>query len=339
MGHKMMTVIPALFASVLVGGCQTSESGYFATSQEVAFTVDGNHAVAADMAVQLKRIFKPAVTTFWMPAAVARKSFGQALDEELRNDGYAIRSKPPGIELAYVVDAFGNDEVRVRVVAGEDYETSRLYSKTDDGELAPEGCFTERSEPLPDPKPVTVHPWATSLQSKAVASASQLSSPLAASCVPAKAQSPAPKSASAAAVRLSPAKTADAKPLVDSAVMSDRVPPSLTDPKYSIVGPDSDNVIALNENLFVAPVQATDNPFLQLYQPPYKPTDRKLVVSAAVGGPHPTCIVDGAILGEGDRISGGPKVYRIDPDEIYLERGNFLLKCPVSNLGVTLRLP
>jgi len=289
------------------------------------------------MAVQLKRNFKPAMTTFWMPAAVARKSFGQALDEELRNDGYAIRSKPPGIELAYVVDSFGEDSVRVRVVAGEDYETSRLYVKTEDGELAPEGCFTERSEPLPDPKPPTMHAWAASLkagaQTTAMAGGKHPGGPVNVDGPIAKAQDPAAKTASS-----TPPSAAASTPAAAPRV-AERVAPSLTDPKFSIVSPDSDNVIALNENLFVAPVQATDNPFLQLYQPPYKPTDRKLVVSAAVGGPHPTCIIDGAILAEGDRISGGPKVYRIDPDEIYLERGNFLLKCPVSNQGVTLRLP
>jgi len=37
---------------------------------------------------------------------------------------------------------------------------------------------------------------------------------------------------------------------------------------FSIIEPDADNVVQLNPNLFIAPVQTTNNPFLQLYQPP-----------------------------------------------------------------------
>jgi hypothetical protein len=328
MGQKMITVIPALFATILMGGCATPPAPYFVTAQEVTFTPYANQTIAQDMAVQIKGTFKPAQTTFWMPAAVAQKSFGQALDHELRNDGYAIGSKPPGIELAYIVDIFSDREVRVRVVAGEDYEVSRLYVQTDDGDLEPEGCFTERSEPMAVPIPLKVSPWAVDLHPTAKLP------PMPAAALLIASRAPAKPAVAAAAVASPLATLPKARPGPPA-----RVAPSLTDTHYSIVGPDGDNVITLNENLFIVPVQATDNPFLQLYQPPYKPTDRKLVVLAGIGGPSPTCIVNGEILQEGDHLAGGLKVYRIDPDEIYLERGTFLLKCPVSEDGVTLRLP
>jgi hypothetical protein len=91
--------------------------------------------------------------------------------------------------------------------------------------------------------------------------------------------------------------------------------------------------------LFIAPVQTTNNPFLQLYQPPYKPKDEKIVVSAAIPGPNPTCIINGMMFAEGDKFEGAIAVYRVDADEIYLQRGTFLLKCPVSDRELTLRLP
>jgi len=64
------------------------------------------------------------------------------------------------------------------------------------------------------------------------------------------------------------------------------------------------HVVQLNPNLFIAPVQTTNNPFLQLYQPPYKPKDEKIVVSAAIPGPNPTCIINGMMFAEGTSSKG-----------------------------------
>jgi hypothetical protein len=317
-----------LLASILLGGCETANTAYYTTTEQVVLAAECRQKIAADAVAQLKRTFLPASTTFWLPPDVAKKPFGHALDQELRNAGYAIVSKPPGIEVAYVVDRFGENEDRVQVVAGDDYEMSRLYAEDDDGELEAEGGFTERSEPMPAPKPVKVKAWAQSLQAEPkTAEVPALAKVAAKETGPGKMELPALAKPVAAVVTPTPE------------IEALRVPPTLDPSKYSIIEPDADNVVQLNPNLFIVPVQTTNNPFLQLYQPPYKPKDEKIIVSAAIPGPNPTCIINGMMFAEGDKFEGALAVYRVDADEIYLQRGAFLLKCPVSDRELTLRLP
>ena len=328
MKRSMIYTSSILLASILLGGCETANTAYYTTTEQVVLAAEYRQKIAADAVAQLKRTFLPASTTFWLPPDVAKKPFGHALDQELRNAGYAIVSKPPGIEIAYVVDRFGENEDRVQVVAGDDYEMSRLYAEDGDGELEAEGGYTERSEPMQAPRPVKVKAWAQSLQAEPK---------MADTAVPEKvaAKEGGPEKTDPSAL-MKPVATIVA-PAPETP--APRVPPTLDPSKFSIIEPDTDNVVQLNPNLFIAPVQTTNNPFLQLYQPPYKPKDEKIVVSAAIPGPNPTCIINGMMFAEGDKFEGAIAVYRVDADEIYLQRGTFLIKCPVSDRELTLRLP
>ena len=231
MKRSMIYTSSILLASILLGGCETANTAYYTTTEQVVLAAEYRQKIAADAVAQLKRTFLPASTTFWLPPDVAKKPFGHALDQELRNAGYAIVSKPPGIEIAYVVDRFGESEDRIQVVAGDDYEMSRLYAEDGDGGLEAEGGYTERSEPMPAPRPVKVKAWAQSLQAE-----------------PKTVDIPAPEKV--AAKDGEPVKT-DPPVLVKPVAVTvapapetsaPRVPPTLDPSKFSIIEPDADYV-------------------------------------------------------------------------------------------------
>ena len=344
----MVDISSILFASILIGVCEMANSGYATTTEPVT--------LAVDTVTRLKKTFLPTLTTFWLQADFVTRPFGRALDQELRRAGFAIVSKPPGVEISYVVVHFGENEEQIKVVVGDDYEMSRLYAKADDGELEAEGGFTvlaggnydmsriyaeandsisesddgitKGSEAMPAPKPAIVKAWTQSLQ----AQPETADFPVMAKVVPKEAgpeKTDLPASVKPVAAVVTPAPETDAP----------RDRPTFDPAKYNIIEPDADNVVLLNPNLFIVPVQTTNNPFLQLYQPPYKPKDEKIVVSAAIPGPNTTCIINGMMFTEGDKFEGALAVYRVDADEIYLQLGTFLLKCPVSDRELTLRLP
>ena len=105
-----------------------------------------------------------------------------------------------------------------------------------------------------------------------------------------------------------------------------------------IVHPDSEGVIALEPDLFVKPAVATDNPFIQLYQPPIKLRSIDLIVSAAIPGPAPSCVLNDTVYSVG-QLFEDLTVYRVDVDKVFLRKDAFLLECPVSHKKLTLKLP
>ncbi len=107
---------------------------------------------------------------------------------------------------------------------------------------------------------------------------------------------------------------------------------------FTIIGPDAENTIALDPNLFARDQPRTDNPFVQIYQPPIAWRNLEILVSAAVPGPNPSVIIDNEPYATGDTFKD-LAVYRIESDRVYLRKDTFLLECPVSDRVLKLRLP
>jgi len=108
--------------------------------------------------------------------------------------------------------------------------------------------------------------------------------------------------------------------------------------RLNLITPNRDYVIELDPNFFVTPSPTTNNPFVQLYQPPVAFRELALVISAAVPGPTPSAVINDEPYSVGDRVEG-LTVHRIEPDMVYLRKDAFLLACPVSEKTLKLRLP
>lgn len=132
-----------------------------------------------------------------------------------------------------------------------------------------------------------------------------------------------------------PAKD-DASPAVAARKGSAAAPAD--DSHLNIIAPNADYVIELDPDLLVTPAPATNNPFVQLYQPPVVWRDLEVQVSASMPGPKPTAIINGEPYSVGDRFQE-LIVYRVEGDTVYLRKDSFLLACPVSERTLKLRLP
>ena len=108
--------------------------------------------------------------------------------------------------------------------------------------------------------------------------------------------------------------------------------------RLNLITPNPENVIELDPNFFLTPSPTTNNPFVQLYQPPVAFRELSLVISAAVPGPTPSAVINDEPYSVGDRLEG-LTVHRIEPDMVYLRKDAFLLACPVSEKTLKLRLP
>lgn len=108
--------------------------------------------------------------------------------------------------------------------------------------------------------------------------------------------------------------------------------------RLNLITPSPDYVIELDPNFFLTPSPTTNNPFVQLYQPPVVFRELSLVISAAVPGPTPSAVINGEPYSVGDRLEG-LTVQKIEPDTVYLRKDAFLLACPVSERTLKLRLP
>lgn len=111
-----------------------------------------------------------------------------------------------------------------------------------------------------------------------------------------------------------------------------------TDPDWNIVTPNAENAIELDPRLFDSGLPADSNPFVQIYQPRVSFRDVSLVVSAVILGPSPSAILNGRIYTLGDSFEG-MTLHRMDPDGIFLRKDTFLLRCPVGEAPIKLRLP
>ncbi len=108
--------------------------------------------------------------------------------------------------------------------------------------------------------------------------------------------------------------------------------------RLNLITPNRDYVIELDPNFFLTPSPTTNNPFVQLYQPPVAFRELALVITAAVPGPTPSAVINDEPYSVGDRVEG-LTVHRIEPDMVYLRKDAFLLACPVSEKTLKLRLP
>ena len=108
--------------------------------------------------------------------------------------------------------------------------------------------------------------------------------------------------------------------------------------RLNLITPNRDYVIELDPNFFLTPSPTTNNPFVQLYQPPVAFRELALVIAAAVPGPTPSAVINDQPYSVGDRVEG-LTVHRIEPDTVYLRKDAFLLACPVSEKTLKLRLP
>ena len=123
----MIDISSILFVSILVGACEMANSAYATTTDRVPLTVECYEKMAVDAVTQLKKTFLPTLTTFWLQSDVVTGHFGHALDQELRKAGFAIVSKPPGIEISYVVDRFGENKDQIEVVVGDESTPNDCY--------------------------------------------------------------------------------------------------------------------------------------------------------------------------------------------------------------------
>lgn len=75
-----------LLACLLLNGCVTTQYGNFIQNA----SLDANHAMAEDAAVQIGRLYPPATTQFSLLHSV-NDPFGQTLIEKLRLSGFAVQ--------------------------------------------------------------------------------------------------------------------------------------------------------------------------------------------------------------------------------------------------------
>lgn len=124
--------------SLLLAACQTlglGGSGLVASTVTAELTSSSMTAIAGDMVEQLKGHIGPGLGTIYLKGDGS--AFGAALEESLRNAGYAVvatkaRGDTTTTELAYVVDSFeGSVLVRVSTAA---LDLMRIYRI--DGETA-----------------------------------------------------------------------------------------------------------------------------------------------------------------------------------------------------------
>lgn len=127
-------------------------------------------------------------------------------------------------------------------------------------------------------------------------------------------------------------------PAVAPSAKTEKQPDPPEDEHLNLLTPNGDNVIEIDPNLFVAPVRSTNNPFVQLYQPPVTTHEIELVVSAAIPGSNASAIISDGTYGVGDRFKEFT-VSRIESDTVYLRKDSFLLACPVSEKPLKVRLP
>ena len=132
--------IKSLVAALFLAGCQTGT--YFDIKEVVEPNDELVALLSKEVLVTLEKNFPPAKNKICFVHDKERLAL--ALDEILRKNGYALITKDPRSQsgellLAYTLDSLDERTVIVRVVVGDNFSSSRLYSKRDDGSYAPAG--------------------------------------------------------------------------------------------------------------------------------------------------------------------------------------------------------
>lgn len=108
--------------------------------------------LVTDTVAQVSALYPPTAAGFYL-LQDAPDAFGKGLVQGLRQQGYQILSAsdvvgphlPPGLKLAYLVDAPpGTDVYRITVFIGPD-SISRAYVPTATGAVAPAGPWSRRT--------------------------------------------------------------------------------------------------------------------------------------------------------------------------------------------------
>ena len=132
--------IRSLVFVLIFTGCQTG--GYFATQEAIEPTGPLVDLLTKEVLVTLEKNFPPARSRILF--AHDKEKLAAALEGALRKGGYALISKDQAakegdLRLGYTLDSIDSRTIILRMVVGENFASSRLYAKREDGSYAPAG--------------------------------------------------------------------------------------------------------------------------------------------------------------------------------------------------------
>lgn len=138
MDFKMSAKI-VLCTAMIVGqiSCQT---GYFETKEVVTPSEDLTSKLLKDVVITLQNNFPPAKTKLFFPHS--EEKLALSLETSLRHLGYGLMREakdPKAMTLGYKLSPLDNDIFVLNVVVGSQFQLTRLYSKSRDGDYVAAG--------------------------------------------------------------------------------------------------------------------------------------------------------------------------------------------------------
>ncbi len=332
-------------------GCRTAPTRS-AVSSGKATEATASGQVAADFANQLRGAYSPAGTVFALPTEAAPSQLRDTLESMLRQAGYGVAGssgEPHTIRLAWEFDPLGDGDYRVTLIAGDNFQSSRQYEKTDDGSWVPASALTLRNEPVPVFRPKRSRVLSKLLARSDAATASPTGSSGAlrtgpAALSPGNPRSPRSDPLPTGQTSREPAERpgiAPASVVARSAggfsEPADGAPPEL-DEDVIVLSPNSEHVIEISPALLTTADGAVPNPFLQQYQPKSSAHELTFTISGIAFGPKPTVVLNERVCSIGETVEGF-RVAGIHPNLVVLRRENFALRIPLQEHGVLVRYP
>ena len=132
--------IRCLLLALLLTGCQSG--GYFATREVVEPSEALVDLLTKEVLGTLKSNFPPARSRILF--VHDNEKLAIALEDALRKNGYALigtdqAPQQNDVRFAYTLDSIDSQTIILRLVAGENFEASRIYTKREDGSFGAAG--------------------------------------------------------------------------------------------------------------------------------------------------------------------------------------------------------
>lgn len=340
----MAGFIPIFGTIIVMAGCQTPGVSTFGGDEGVVLTADNAEHLVADLIPMVHAAFNPATTTFALAPEMEKKTVGKKLEDALRKDGYAVSIDPnvPGaVKIGYEVDHFGDEVLRISLIAGESFQVSRLYDENDDGSLDPESPFTAWQDgqastvphrrqkllsklleppPKPAPKPIVA---VMALPPKPE--------------IPAPAPAPKPVVAVAPATPPAPAVASDDESSADNGPDDPDVP-NENDSHTFIARPNNENLVVIAPSMFAAADSQVPDPFVQIYQPKILAHSLPLQINGIQLGDEPCVVINNKRYAKHDKIEGF-EIRAITRDTVWLQRYAVNVKLPMSKAPYLIKYP
>jgi len=133
-------VIKIVLCSTLIIGQVSCQTGYFETKEAITPTQDLTSKLLKDVVITLQNNFPPAKTKLFFPHE--KEKLATSLEDSLRRLGYGLTREekdPKALILGYKLSSLDNDLFVLNLVVGPQFQLTRLYSKSRDGDYVAAG--------------------------------------------------------------------------------------------------------------------------------------------------------------------------------------------------------